>query len=136
MKVNVSKAIPPQQFDKALSEVLMDWYDNEEKKFNKAIDEAIDAGGDVIKRDAPVYTGEYRRSFAINKGEYIKHHYKGQWYVRNPEYRLTHWLENGHPIKDGTGRIHAISPPIKHIKYGRQIAEKVLKEKIEGLWGG
>lgn len=132
MKVNVSKAIPPQQFDRALSEVLMDWYDNAEKKFNKAIDEAIDAAGDKIEKEAPVNTGEYRRNFVINKGEYIKHHYKGQWYVKAPYYRLTHLLENGHLTRDGVSR----SKPIKHIKYGRQIAEKVLKEKLEGLWGG
>lgn len=132
MKVDASRAVQPQQFDKALSEVLMDWYDTEEKKFNEAIDEAIDAAGDAIEPDAPVHTGEYRGSFTINKGDYIKHHYKGQWYVRAPEYRLTHWLENGHLTRDGVSR----SKPIKHIKYGRQIAEKVLKEKLEGLWGG
>ena len=132
MKVDASKAIQPQQLDKALSEVLMDWYDHEEKEFVKAIDEAADACNDAAKQYAPEYTGDYKNHFAISKDWKTKHHYKAEWYVRAPEYRLTHLLENGHLTRDGISRTKAV----KHIKYGKQIAEQVMEERLAGLWGG
>lgn len=131
MKVDASKAIQPEQLESALSEVLTDWYDHGEKRFFQSIDEAADACNDEIALHVPKKTGDYRNSFAISKGYRDKHDYKAEWYVRAPEYRLTHLLENGHLTRDGVSR----SKAVPHIKYGRQIAEKVLQEKLSGLWG-
>lgn len=135
MNVNATKAIPPEQLGLALSEVLLEWAENEEKKLVKAIDEAADACNDTAKQYAPVSNrkraGTYRRSSVIDRGWQARHHYAAEWHVEAPEYRLTHLLENGHLTRDGTHRTKAI----KHIKYGRQIAEQVLDEKLAGLWG-
>lgn len=128
----VKAAIPPEMLGKKLSEILLEWADNEEKKLVKAIDEAADACNETAKQYAPVKTGAYRSSFAIDRGWQARHHYAAEWHVEEPEYRLTHLLENGHLTRDGTSRTKAI----KHIKYGRQIAEKVLEERLAGIWGG
>ncbi len=135
MKVNAAKAIPPEQLGLALSEVLLEWADNQEKEFVKAIDKAADACKDTAKQYAPVSNrkraGTYRGSFEIDRGWQARHHYAAEWHVKEPEYRLTHLLEYGHVTRDGTSR----TKPIKHIKYGRQIAEQVLEERLAGLWG-
>ncbi len=135
MNINAAKVIPPDQLEHTLSEVLLEWADNQEKEFVKAIDAAAEACNDTVKQYAPVSnkrrSGTYRNSFAIDKGWQARHHYAAEWHVKAPEYRLTHLLENGHLTRDGTHRTKAI----KHIKYGRQIAEQVLEERLAGLWG-
>lgn len=131
MKVNAAKSIQPERLPSALSEVLIEWADTQEKEFVKAIDAAADACNDAAKQYAPVRTGAYRNSFAIDKRWQARHHYSAEWHVEAPRYRLTHLLENGHLTRDGMHRTKAI----KHIKYGRQIAEQVLDERLKGLWG-
>ncbi len=135
MKVNAAKAIPPEQLGKAISEILLDWAENEEKKFVKAIDEAADACNrttqQYLTKGHGLRTGNYRQHFAIERGYQSRHHYAAEWHVKEPEYRLTHLLENGHATRNG-GRTKAV----RHIRYGRQIAEQVLDEKLQGLWGG
>ena len=132
----VKATIPPELLGKELSEILLEWADNEEKKLVEAIDEAADACNETAKQYAPVSkrkrAGTYRRSFVIDRGWQGRHHYAAEWHVEEPEYRLTHLLENGHLTRDGTHRTKAV----KHIKYGRQIAEQVLEERLAGLWGG
>lgn len=136
MNINAARAIPPEQLGLALSEVLLEWADVQEKEFVKAIDEAAEACNQTAKQYAPVSSrrraGTYRNSFAIDKGWQERHHYAAEWHAETPEYRLTHLLENGHLTRDGTHRTKAV----KHIKYGRQIAEQVLDERLAGLWGG
>lgn len=135
MNINAARAIPPEQLGLAISEVLLEWADNQEKEFVKAIDAAADACNETAKQYAPVgkgrRAGTYRNSFAIDKGWQERHHYTAEWHAEAPEYRLTHLLENGHLTRDGTHRTKAV----KHIKYGRQIAEQVLDERLAGLWG-
>lgn len=134
MRVNAANAIPPEMLGQKLSEVLIDWADKQEAEFVKAIDAAADACNETAQQYAPVSktkrAGTYKRSFVIDRKWQARHHYSAEWHVEEPEYRLTHLLENGHLTRDGTRRTKAI----KHIKYGRQIAEQVLDERMEGLW--
>lgn len=136
MNVNATKAIPPEQLGKAISETLLEWADNEEKKFEKAIDEAADACNETAKqylsKGHGLRTGDYKENFSIDEERPAKHHYRKTWFVDGGRHRLTHLLENGHLTRNGTKRTKAV----KHIKYGRQIAERVLDEKLAGLWGG
>lgn len=135
MNVNASRAVPPEQTGLALSTILLEWADNQEKEFVKAIDAAADACNETAQQYAPVSkrkrAGTYRRSFVIDRGWQARHHYAADWHVEAPEYRLTHLLENGHLTRNGTSR----TKPVKHIKYGRKIAEQVLEERLAGLWG-
>lgn len=67
--------------------------------------------------------GEYAASWtrSIKKGRYIVH-------VEAPEYRLTHLLEKGHAIANGTGRFPGRVPEREHIG---PVEEKVVREYIE-----
>lgn len=131
----VKATIPPEMLGKELSEILLGWADNEEKKFVEAIDEAADACNETtqqyLSKGHGLNTGNYRDHFAIERGWQARHHYAAEWHVKEPEHRLTHLLENGHLTRDGTRRTKAV----RHIRYGRQMAEQVLEERLNGLWG-
>ena len=135
MKINAAKAIPPEQLGLAISEVLLNWADNQEKEMVKAIDDAAEACnaeiGKHLTKGHGVRTGEYRSHFEIGGGWEKRHHYYREWYVGDGRHRLTHLLENGHLTRDGTTRTKAV----KHIRYGRKIAEQMLNERLAGLWG-
>lgn len=129
-----SKTIKPDFFANAVGEVLKEIEEETETKFFAAIDEAADQCDETIKqylsKGHGVKTGEYRQHFAVGKYSEAKHRHTATWHVEEPEYRLTHLLENGHATRDGTKR----TKPVKHIKYGREIAEQVLEERLANLW--
>lgn len=132
----IRRGVPPEMLPQALSEIMTDWAEDGEKRLAQAIDDAAQACNDTaagyLTKGNGLNTGQYRNSFAIEKEWKGRHSYSATWHVEAPNYRLTHLLENGHLTRDGTHRTKAI----KHIKYGRRIAEKVLDEKIKGIWGG
>lgn len=131
----INKTVQPENLGKELSEILLGWAENEEKKFVQAIDDAAkacsDTAGGYLTKGHGLNTGQYKSSFAIEKEWKGRHRYSATWYVEAPNYRLTHLLENGHLTRDGTHRTKAV----KHIKYGRQSAEQVLDEKLQNIWG-
>lgn len=129
-----SKPIKPEFFAQAVGEIMQEIGEETEEKFFAAIDEAADQCNETaqqyLSRGHGVKTGEYRAHFAVGKESKGKHRHTATWHVEEPEYRLTHLLENGHATRDGTKR----TKPVKHIKYGREIAEQVLEERLNNLW--
>ena len=51
MNINAARAIPPEQLGIALSTVLLEWADNQEKDFVKAIDAAAEACSETVCAD-------------------------------------------------------------------------------------
>lgn len=116
------------QIDKlaeTISTGLQKWSREVEGEVKKAVDETMKELVSNTKRDAPVKTGDYKKSISskvtVNKdGEYQK-----TWFVKPPHYRLAHLLENGH-AKRGGGRVEAR----KHIGKNAEIAREEFERKV------
>lgn len=108
--------------------------------YHESVVEAIDADGDkavkaLVKRTkvtAPKDRGEFRKSIA---GKQLKKTSRGStyvWYVKAPNYRLTHLLVHGHATKDG-GRTKA-DPFLKNAL--DQVLPEYEKDVKEALQNG
>lgn len=100
------------------------------KETRKIIRDAGKAALEETKAHAPVKTGKYRDSLKVTynpkEGGGVSGGEDAGYalvYASDGQYRLTHLLENGHPMPQG-GRSRAIP----HWRYGEQAAEQKLEE--------
>lgn len=99
----------------------------------------IDIGQEAtaeIRAIAPVYEGDnkntakgaYKRSWTYRVGQ-ERGKINVTVHAKDPHYRLTHLLENGHLNRDGTTR----SKAIPHVSIVNAIAEQKVDKLLEGL---
>lgn len=66
------------------------------------------------KRDSPVRTKEYKKHITNKKTKETSTSAIYKWYVKDPEYRLTHLIANGHAKRNG-GRVEGNFPLAKNV---------------------
>lgn len=115
---------------------LADTLYKELKNYSEDVTESVkkiteEVAVDLVKRtkeDAKIgrRRGKYKKAIA-SKTKYENKHKKIKvWYVKQPEHRLAHLLNNGHKSKDG-GFVKGDN----HITKNEKIAIKELETKIE-----
>lgn len=82
------------------------------------------------KKDSPKLTGEYKRHISCKKTKETSTNAVYTWYVKDPEYRLTHLLTNGHATRNG-GRTKSNPYLSKNVIDAENKYVKGVKEIIE-----
>lgn len=122
-------------FARAMSEAFEDYSTEAVEAGKAAIDRVAKGADEAIKSHITFRerTGRYRRNMRIVTSHDGLYDRRKTWYVKTPDYRLTHLLEYGHLSRDGTTRVK----PYEHIRYGeeyvRQNLEKEVKRSLEQI---
>lgn len=82
------------------------------------------------KKDSPVRTGKHKKHISNKKIKETSTSAVYVWHVKDPEYRLTHLITNGHAKRNG-GRVKGNFPLDKDVKRAEKKFEKGVKEIIE-----
>ena len=125
--------VNPDNLDKAVNDVLSDYYHGTNEEIKKAAQRAIRQCRDEIKAHITFnqHTGDYVKAMSTKKTAESATGEEWTWYVKPPHYRLTHLLEKGHALKNG-GRSRAFP----HIVYGAQVATDYFLAEIRRIMGG
>jgi hypothetical protein len=115
------------QLGTALS-AMLDGYSEEVKaKADEAGEKAIKKLVKLTKASAPIKTGSFYRNIAWTVKPNVYGGKDFHWYVKAPDYRLTHLLVHGHATVNG-GRVPG--DPFLH-----KALDEVLPEYLENLEG-
>lgn len=127
--------IDPDQFSKAVIGVLDDYGEDVVAEVRKAVDVTARELVKETRQTAPRKTiggrpaGTYANHISSKVGRDTPYVYSKLWYVRSPEYRLTHLLNNGHALRQG-GRWEGTGFLTKASKTHSANFEKRVKEGI------
>ena len=119
--------------DKVINQILEDYGDEVKEVLDKTSETVSKKAKDEVKNAAPVGArkGKYKKSISLKKTKAELNKVEYTIYAKAPEYRLTHLLEDGHLIHNGTGRTKAIPHWSKGDEYVVKNFEKEFKERIE-----
>ncbi len=82
------------------------------------------------KKDSPVRTGEHKKHISNKKVKETSTSVVYVWHVKDPEYRLTHLIANGHAKRNG-GRVEGNFPLDKDVEKAETKFIKGVKEVVE-----
>lgn len=124
----MSERVTPDKLGNAIVQALTEYSDGVAERMHKAVDKVTEEAAEEIKLRIPFTqrTRKYVRAFATKTRYEDKLNKRNTWYVKAPQFRKTHLLENGHRNRDGT---HTRAFP--HIRYGERTARKRLPELCE-----
>lgn len=90
----------------ALQEALEEYREDLVDRVNEASEKAVKDLAKRTRATAPAMSGDYRKRISSKRSKQHKHGSTYVWYVKDPDYRLTHLLVHGHATRNG-GRTKA-----------------------------
>lgn len=82
------------------------------------------------KKSSPEKTGEYKKHISNKKVKETSTGATYVWYVKRPEYRLTHLIANGHTKRNG-GCVAGNFPLVKEVEKAEKNFTEGIKEIIK-----
>ncbi|MDE6833188.1 MAG: HK97 gp10 family phage protein [Ruminococcus sp.] len=132
--------ISPEELSEAITEIVKFNLDENKKTLTNGIKTIAREAKQEVESKSRISKKEY----GVNTGN--SKHYKDSWTtttteekgvltvtVHNKKYQLVHLLENGHLLKDGTGRIYGEVPAFEHVESTNQNVEEKVNALLEGL---
>ncbi len=125
--------IDPDDLNEAITSTLNEFSDKVADGTKKAVDIVTkEAAAEILRHISFTQrTGDYVKAFATKTAFVDKRNKRNTWYVKSPQYRLTHLLEKGHKTKKAND-----AQAYPHIKYGAELAARRLPQLIEDLIKG
>ena len=98
----MSKGIKPQDLGQAIAQELTLYHENVTERIDTLSQEAVKELVKKTRTTAPVgERGTFRKKIASKQLKKSKNGSTYVWYVKAPDYRLTHLLVHGHATKNG-----------------------------------
>ena len=79
------------------------------------------------KRDSPTKTREYKKHITYKKTRETSTSAVYTWYVKDPEYRLTHLISKGHRLVVGTGPHNSVPKEVGKTKSNDYLSKNVIE---------
>ena len=134
----MNEIITPDEFVEALVEATRTMTEEVVEEMENGLVDIANETVAELKTLSPVYKGSSKK---LKKGDYRK-----KWRcilekergvtrvtIYNQKGGLTHLLEHGHVVRNGTKRIVGNAPAIPHISIAEEHAEKKIDKLMEGL---
>lgn len=143
--------ITPEEFSAVLTEFVKFGLDENKKTVHDGIKKISREAKQEVEQKSRKSKKEYSGNLDDYKGSkrFAKDnskHYKESWTtttveergtltvtVHNKKWQLVHLLENGHLLKDGTGRVYGKVPAYEHVNTTQQHAKEKVDALLEGL---
>lgn len=95
-----NKNVKINNLSKAIRDIVQEYADGVDEGVDRVAAQAVEDLVQKTKATAPKRTGSYRKNIASQKSQDVKGA-KYIWYVKKPDYRLTHLLVHGHATRNG-----------------------------------
>lgn len=117
-------------FDVQLRQSLTVYHEDVNEAIDKASEDAVKKLAKRTKATAPVRSGGYKKHISSKRLKKTRNGSTYVWYVRSPDYRLTHLLVKGHATRNG-GRTAANPFLQSALDETLPEYEKAIKEAIQ-----
>lgn len=122
-------------FAYALDDILKDYVKDVKESFNECGREVSKEGVNMLRTTSPTRSGAYASDWAFKEEKGMLG--TSVFVIYNKKhYQLTHLLEHGHVIRNGTRRTFGSVGAREHIKPTEQWVQEELPDLIERKLGG
>ena len=111
-----------------IMEGLSEYAELSDTAMKKAVRKTATKVKNEISANAPVKTGQYKRSWTVKKTKENSHTLQMTVHSKN-RYQIVHLLEHGH-AKRGGGRVQAIPHIAPAEAHGEELLESLIKKEL------